>query len=218
LAAVGAQARDQDAAVLARAGKLLRLQDDGAGAVAEQHAGAAVLPVEDARERLGADHQRALEGAGLEQRVDGREPIDEAGAHRVQVERGALRDAEPGLHRHGTRRKRVVGRRGRQHDQVDRVRLDMRGRERGARRLDGEIGGELPGGGDPALADAGALGDPLVRGVDRLGKLRIGEDALRQVTAAAEHDRTGHAHEAAPATRGAAGGDGPSMRLILARS
>ena len=35
-------------------------QHHRAGAVAEQHAGAAVAPVEDAREGLGADHQRAL--------------------------------------------------------------------------------------------------------------------------------------------------------------
>jgi hypothetical protein len=32
-------------------------QNHGAGAVAEEHAGAAVVPVEDAREDLGADHQ-----------------------------------------------------------------------------------------------------------------------------------------------------------------
>ena len=34
-----------------------RPQHDGTGAVAEQHAGAAVLPIEDAREGLGADDQ-----------------------------------------------------------------------------------------------------------------------------------------------------------------
>ena len=57
--------RGENAAILARARLLLRFQHDGAGAVAEQHAGGAVVPVEDARERLRADHQRALEGAGL---------------------------------------------------------------------------------------------------------------------------------------------------------
>ena len=50
----------EDAAVVARARLLLRIEHDGAGAVAEQHAGGAVGPVENARKRLGADHQRAL--------------------------------------------------------------------------------------------------------------------------------------------------------------
>ena len=68
-AAVGADARRQDAAVLAAAELRLRLQHDRAGAVAEQHAGAAVLPVEDAREGLRADHQGALELPGLEEVV-----------------------------------------------------------------------------------------------------------------------------------------------------
>ena len=65
VAAVGAQMRGYHAAVgggLARL--LLRLQNHRARAIAEQHAGAAIIPVEDARESLGADHQRALEGAG----------------------------------------------------------------------------------------------------------------------------------------------------------
>ena len=82
--------RGQHAAVGRLARLLLRLQHDGAGAVAEQHAGAAVVPVENARECLGADHQRALEGAGAQQVVGGREREDEAGAHRLQIERRAM--------------------------------------------------------------------------------------------------------------------------------
>ena len=97
--AVGAQMRGQHAAIVAAAGLLLRLHHDGAGAVAEQHAGGAVVPIEDARERLRADHQRALVGPRAQQAVGDRKPVHEAGAHRLQVERGAARDAEPGLHR-----------------------------------------------------------------------------------------------------------------------
>ena len=55
--------RGEDAARLARLRLLLRVEHDGAGAIAEQHAGGAVVPVEDARKRLRADHQRALEAA-----------------------------------------------------------------------------------------------------------------------------------------------------------
>ncbi len=53
MAAVGVQVAGQDAGLVAG------LEHDGAGAVAEQHAGRAVVEVEDAREDLGADHQRA---------------------------------------------------------------------------------------------------------------------------------------------------------------
>ena len=44
---------------------------------------------------------------------------DEARTDRLQVEGGALRDAEAGLHRHGGGRKGLVGRGGGEHDQVD---------------------------------------------------------------------------------------------------
>ena len=56
---------------LAPAGLALAPKHHRAGAVAEQHAGRAVGPVEDAREGLGADDQRLLRLAGLDQRVGG---------------------------------------------------------------------------------------------------------------------------------------------------
>ena len=95
VAAVGAQMRGQNAAVVAGPGCSLRFQHHRAGAIAEQHAGGAVVPVEDAREGLGADHQRALEAPGLQQSVGGRQRINKARADRLQVERGAVRDAKP---------------------------------------------------------------------------------------------------------------------------
>ena len=70
VAAVGAEVRGQHAAVAARR-RCPRLQHHRAGAVAEQHAGRAVGPVEDAREGLRADDQRALGLAGADQRVGG---------------------------------------------------------------------------------------------------------------------------------------------------
>ena len=51
VAAVGMELGRQDAAV-----GLLGAQHQRAGAVAEQHAGRAVVPVEQPAERLGADH------------------------------------------------------------------------------------------------------------------------------------------------------------------
>ena len=57
--------------------------------------------------------------------------------------------------------------------------------------------GELALGGDVALPDAGALDDPFVRGVDPRRQFGIGQDLLRQIGAAAEHDRTYCSHETA---------------------
>src|SRR6202035_205223 len=108
----------------------------------------AVVPVENPRESLGADHQRALERAAAQEIVGGGEREDEPGAYRLQVEGSPMVDAEIVLHRNRGRRKGVVGRRGRQHDQVDRLRVDPGIGERRARGVNGEVRGELAFGGD----------------------------------------------------------------------
>ena len=95
------------------------LQHHRAGAVAEQHAGRAVLPVEQARKGFGADHQRALVRAGGEELVGGGDGEDEAGADRLKVEGDALSDAERGLDLARRGGEGVVGRRGRDDDEVD---------------------------------------------------------------------------------------------------
>ena len=69
--------------------------------------------------------------------------------------------------------------------------------KRRARRIDRQMRGELALGGDVALPDAGALHDPLVGGVDPRRQFGIGQDLLRQIGAAAEHDRTYCSHETA---------------------
>ena len=66
-------------------------QEHRPGAVAEQHAGAAVLPVQDARVDLGADHQHAVRLAGADHRVGDRKRVDEAGAGGGEVEAEAAR-------------------------------------------------------------------------------------------------------------------------------
>ena len=87
------------------------------------------------RENVSAPITSAREKAPeLQKRVGRRQAIDEAGAHRLQIEGGAMGDAELGLHRNRARRESIVRRRGRQHDEVDRLRIDTRVRERGAAR------------------------------------------------------------------------------------
>src|SRR3977135_387418 len=101
--AVGAQMSGQYAAVGSSTRLVLRLEYDRAGAVAEQHAGTAVVPVENARKRLGADDERPLVGPRAQEIIGGRQRKDEAGAYRLQVERGAMIDAERVLDRNRSR-------------------------------------------------------------------------------------------------------------------
>src|SRR6185437_15994339 len=73
-------ARRQDAPVLPAAELRLGFEHDGSGAVAEQDAGTAVVPVQDARERLRTDNDGALGLSGLDEIVGYVETEDEAGA------------------------------------------------------------------------------------------------------------------------------------------
>ena len=57
MAAVGIDMGGKDAGVADAAGVLDPLHDHRAGAIAEQNAGAAIGPVENAREGLGAQYQ-----------------------------------------------------------------------------------------------------------------------------------------------------------------
>ena len=92
LATIGMQPRRQDAR------RIGRFQHDRAGAVAEQHAGGAIVPVENPGKRLGADHQRAAMRAAADQRVGQRHRVDESTAHCLHVEGGGAMVAEPRLH------------------------------------------------------------------------------------------------------------------------
>jgi hypothetical protein len=119
-------------------------------------------------------------------------------------------DAKPVLHRDGRGGKRIVRRRGRQHDQIDRLRIDPGMGERRLGGVDRQMRSELAFGGDMALPDAGALNDPLVRGVEPGRQFGIGQDPLRQIRTAAKHDRTCCSHETASCAVGAEASARPS--------
>ena len=173
-----------------RAGLRLRFEHDGAGAVAEQHAGGAVGPVEDAREGLRPDHQRPLEGAGPQERVGGRQREDEAGTHRLQVEGGAVVMPSSACTATALAGKVLSG-----VEVASTMRSIAWARDahapsaaRAACAAICEV--NFARRGDAALVDAGALHDPFVRRVDLAGEIGIGEDLARQIAAAAEDDRT----------------------------
>ena len=77
---------------------------------------------------------------------------------------------------------------------IDRASRPARG-ERLAGGGERQIGGQLPGRRNPALADACSLGDPLIGSIDLAGEVHIGENVVRQITATAEHDRADYRHE-----------------------
>ena len=181
------QVRRQDA------GLGVRLQHDRAGAVAEQHAGAAVFPVDHPRQRLGADHEDGLVDARADVRVGDAQRVEEARARGIDVERAAAVGTEAVLHEAGGGRKDEIGRGRAEHDHVEFGRLHAGGFHRRARGALGEVGGGLALGDDVALADAGARRDPFVAGIDELLEVGVGQDPGRQGTAGTGETRE-HGH------------------------
>jgi hypothetical protein len=166
---------------------------DGAGAVTEQHAGAAIVPIENAGEGLGADHQRGRGEAVLDHAIGHRQAVDEAGTDSLHVEGRSPGHAELSLHSRRGGRKRLVRRGRRQDDEVEIGRLHPGMGQRPLRGLERQLRRHLAIGRDMALLDAGALLDPLVGGIHLLGKIGVGNHALRQIGAAPLNDRPNHA-------------------------
>src|SRR5450756_313754 len=185
-AAVVAQVEAEDAAVVGG------LHEHGAGAVAEEHAGAAVLPVDHLAEHLGADNEDVLVDVGRnEGRGDG-EAVDEAGAAGLHVEGAGLGGAD--LVGDDRRRGRhdVVGRDRGDDDQVELARDERPRLETTAGGDLAEVARRLVHSRDAALADAGAREDPLVRRVEELRDLGVGQHALRHVDAERRDARPAH--------------------------
>ena len=168
------------------------LEHDSARAVAEEHAGGAVLHVEHSGHHLGADHDRGAVGTSAQHGVGGVERIDEARTDRLHVEGRASPGAERSLHAAGDGRKHHVGRRGGHDDQVDFGGLDVRGLKRPAGGGHGQRRRRLALGlvGEMAALDAGARANPLVARLNAVAgehgrKFPVGDDALRKRTARA---------------------------------
>ena len=164
---------------------LLGSMQHRAGAVAEQHAGGAVGVVDDRRHLVGADHHDLAEFPGLDElRGDG-ERIDEARARRLHVEAADVADADHVADQIGGRGKDEIRRRRGADQQVDVAGAVAVFAQQSAHRLGAHMRGAEPLAlEDVALLDAGALGDPLVAGVDHLRQFGVGEHVGRHV---AEH-------------------------------
>ena len=226
MATIGMQVGGDDAR------RLAGRQHHGAGAVAEQHAGGAISEVEDAREHLGADHQRVAGGAGADHRVGHRQAVDEARTHRLHVERrAAVGDAQLALHDAGRAGEDHV-RRGRgDDDQPDVLTLQAGSLDGVAGCLGGQVARRLIGRGKVTGPDAGALDDPVIGRLDALGGQFVhqvlvaqtpgGQCAAGAGDAAVAGDRIRHAAcrvMVGAATGSAAAPPGNACRLDTMRS
>ena len=96
-------------------------------------------------------------------------------------------DAETILQQGAAVREHLVGRGRAEDDQIDFVGRDARSLQGTSRRRHRQIDGGLALRGDVALADAGALLDPLVAGLDHLLEIFVSQHLLGKMTAGA-HD------------------------------
>jgi hypothetical protein len=198
--AVGIEFGIQNPSIRVVAVTAMGLQHDGSRAIAEQDAGRAVFPVEQPAHRLGTNDEDGLRLAGLDEIVCDRHPVDEAGAHGLNVEGCTAFHAQARLQSRGRCRKGFVGR-GRGHDdQVEIVGVDLGVMQRVACGLQREVGCHLALGDDVALLDSGAFANPFVAGVDALGEFGVGEDGARQKRPAAHDVRADHEAAASGST------------------
>ena len=157
------------------------LEDGRARAVPEQHASGAVLPVDDRRKFLRADDQHALAGAGHDELLAYFQRVDEARARRLEVEGRRPLRPDLVLHQAGRGWERHVRRDGGDDDEIDLIRCDARLGHRALGCLGRQIGAKLVVRRDAPGLDARAAGDPLVRRIDELFQVGVGDHALGDV-------------------------------------
>ena len=198
VAAVAVQAMGENAMVSGGTGAGFGAQHHGTGAIAEQNAGGAILPIEQSRKSFGTDDQRGAVRARRQQRIGDRQGIEKPGTDRRDIEGDAMRHAQFVLDDGGTGGKGLVRRRGGDDDEVDISGGQPGTVESATGGGSAEIGGEFTLGGDMALADAGAFDNPFVAGIDCRGEFGIGEHAGRQIAASADDPGAYHAAVISP--------------------
>ena len=179
--AIGADVGGDDPRFLAGA------QDHRPGAIGEQDAGGTILPVEEAGHGVRPDDQGAFGAAGADELIGDAQGIDEARADRLDIEGGDALNPQPRLDDAGRAGKDLVRGRGGEDDEIDLPGLHPGRGHRGLGRRHSQVGAALALGDHVPLADASAAEDPLVRGVDDLLQVLVGDDPLGQITAGAQN-------------------------------
>src|SRR5439155_10391100 len=159
------------------------LQNGRARAVAEEHAGVAVLPVDDGGESFGADDQHRFVGAGHDELLADFQSVDETGASGFDVESGGVSGAELLLHQAGGGGEEHVRSDGGDDNQLDLVGGDPGLFHRPPGGFGGHVRGEFVVGGQSPFLDVRAGGDPLVGRLDHFFQFGVGQDSFRHVGA-----------------------------------
>ena len=161
----------------------IAVQDAGAGAVTEEHAGAAVAPVDAAGKGLGADEEDLGSRVLAEQGVRQMQAVQEAGAGGAEVEGHGRAGTDVAADDAGQRRCEMVGRTGGGQDMGQLGRVETGIFQRLAGGIGPEVGGVLFLRQAVATLDAGTGGDPLVVGLHQFAQIVVGQDLGGDVAA-----------------------------------
>ena len=159
------------------------LQNGRARAVAEEHTGVAIFPIDDGGKLLRTNHQHRVVGVRIDELLADLNPVDETRASGLEIECGGAVRANLLLDETGRRGERHIGRDGGDDDEIDLLRLHASHRHRAARGCRTEVGSKLIVSRDAPLLDAGTAHDPFVGGLDNLREVGVGDDALRYIRA-----------------------------------
>ena len=150
------------------------------GTITEQDTCAAVRPVDEGRKRFRANNKGVLELTAANHSVGYSEGVRKSGACGGNVKTGGLLSADLLLHNTGRRRKQHVWCDGGHDDQFELVRL-YAGL---CNRILGGLTCEITGGhvlfNDTPFADACTRANPLIRGVNDLLQVKIGDNLWRK--------------------------------------
>lgn len=169
-------------------------QHGGSGAIAEENASAAVIPIDESREFFRADDEGVFDRAAADHFLGDLHGIEKARASGGKVKGDGASGAEIFLHVARCGWREGIGRDGGDNDELDILRQDaclFKGAEAG---LGGHVRGKFIRCSDAALLDARACGDPLIRGFDAFFELGIGQDFFRDIAACAGNHHSVVAH------------------------
>jgi hypothetical protein len=161
--------------------RLRRFQQHRTRAVAKENRRSAVQWIDDRAHEIRTDHNHPLMRAAGDQLGARRECVEEAGTGGRKIEAPGPGEVELILNETGGCGKEHVGGDGRHDDSVDVPRSELATGHEPANGFGAHRGGRLARSSDSALADAGAGDDPLVRGIETLRQLRVGQYSLRHV-------------------------------------
>jgi hypothetical protein len=155
--------------------------DGSPGAAAEQYASRPILVVDDARHHVGAHDQRVLVGSARNHVHPRRQRIEEARTSGAQIESPRVVRTDLVLQQAGGARKDRVRCRGPHDDEPDISRGEAGLSNRPFCGLFRQVGRGRARVYDVSFADAGALQNPFVAGIDELFEIGVRERARRHV-------------------------------------